>query len=161
MSGHLNSRKFHVKGGSQPNSDINVTPLVDVVLVMLIIFMVLTPLLEKDIAVRMPATEEVIDQSEIPPDQLVVRIEPNGDLTINSEKVPKDEYVDRLSAILKRKKQNDKVVFVVADDKASYGRLVGALDGAKQAGAETLGMATQVPSATPDAPPAPPAPTPP
>jgi biopolymer transport protein ExbD len=161
MSGHLNSRKFHVKAGSQPNSDINVTPLVDVVLVMLIIFMVLTPLLEKDIAVRMPATEEVIDQSEIPPDQLVVRIEPNGDLTINSEKVPKDEYVDRLSAILKRKKQNDKVVFVVADDKASYGRLVGALDGAKQAGAETLGMATQVPSATPDAPPAPPAPTPP
>lgn len=161
MSGHLNSRKFKVKASSDPNSSINVTPLVDVVLVMLIIFMVLTPLLEKDIAVRMPATEEVVDQSEIPPDQLVVRIEPDGELTINAEKVPKDEYVDRLSAILKRKKPSDKVVFVVADDKASYGRLVAALDGAKQAGAETLGMATQVPSASPDAPPAPAPPAPP
>jgi biopolymer transport protein TolR len=158
MSGHSKMRKFSIPHGSDPNSSINVTPLVDVVLVMLIIFMVVTPLLEKDISVRMPQTEEVVDRSDIPPDQLVVKIESNGDLAINSEKVPKDEYVDRLSAILKRKKPADKIVFVVADDGASYGRLVGALDGAKQAGAETLGMATEVPSASPDAPPAPPTP---
>ena len=156
MSGPSKMRKFTVKGASEPNSSINITPLVDVVLVMLIIFMVVTPLLEKNIAVRMPATEEVVDQSDVPPDQLVVRIEADGDLKINSEKVPRDEYIDRLSTILKRKRPNDKVVFVMADDGASYGRLVQALDGAKQAGAETLGMATEVPSSSPDAPPAPP-----
>jgi biopolymer transport protein TolR len=158
MSGLSKHKKFSLVPASEPNSNINITPLVDVVLVMLIIFMVVTPLLEKDIAVRMPATEEVIDQSDIPPDQLVVKVQANGDLEINSEKVPRGEYVDRLSTILKRKKPADKIVFVVADDGAKYGFLVSALDGAKQAGAETLGMATDVPSAAPDAPPAPPTP---
>ena len=156
MSGLPKHKKFSVVSPTEPNSNINITPLVDVVLVMLIIFMVVTPLLEKDIAVRMPATEEVIDRSDIPPDQLVVKIQANGDLEINSEKVPRGEYVDRLSTILKRKKPADKIVFVVADDAASYGLLVSALDGAKQAGAETLGMATEVPSAAPAVPPAPP-----
>jgi biopolymer transport protein ExbD len=150
-------KKFSVAPTSEPQSNINITPLVDVVLVMLIIFMVVTPLLEKDIGVRMPNTEEVIDQSDIPPDQLVVKIEANGDLAINSEKVPKSEYVDRLGTMLRRKRADDKLVFVVADDASNYGTLISVLDGAKQAGAETLGMATDVPSAAPNAPP-PPAP---
>ena len=144
---------------SDPNSSINITPLVDVVLVLLIIFMVVTPLLEKDIAVRVPQSEVVEQKSDVPPDQLVVRIEQNGDLTINNEKVPQVELVGRLAAMLKRKAANDKLVFVAADDTANYGRLVAVLDSAKQAGAETIGMATEVPSALPAAPP-PPAATP-
>src|SRR5258706_6742984 len=126
---------------SRPNADINITPLVDVVLVLLIIFMVVTPLLEKDIGVRVPATEQVEEHQEVPPDQLVVRVDADGTLTINAEKVPNAEYVDRLKTILARKPPNDKVVFMVADEAASYGRLVAVIDGAKQAGAETIGMA--------------------
>src|ERR1035438_487323 len=57
-------------GGGRPTSDINVTPLVDVVLVLLIIFMVVTPLLEKDIEVRIPNTEEIPEEIEAPPDQI-------------------------------------------------------------------------------------------
>jgi biopolymer transport protein ExbD len=144
-------KRIAVKPASRPNSDINVTPLVDVVLVMLIIFMVVTPLLEKDITVRVPATEQVEQVQEVPPDQLVVRVSAEGDLTINSDKVPLEEYVDRLRAILATKAPNDKIVFVVADDRVNYGRLVAALDGAKQAGAETLGMATELPPDTPGA----------
>ena len=62
----------------RPNSDINVTPLVDVVLVLLIIFMVVTPLLEKDIEVRVPDDTEQDVQPEDPQDQLVVSIDESG-----------------------------------------------------------------------------------
>ena len=79
-----------------------------------------------------------------PPDQLVVKVKDTGELLINAEKVPEAEYVDRLRGELARKPANDKIVFVLADDKASYARVVAACDGAKQAGAETLGMATEL-----------------
>jgi biopolymer transport protein ExbD len=141
----MHRKKFSVKAAT-PNSDINVTPLVDVVLVMLIIFMVVTPLLEKDLQVRVPATEEVTEVSEVPPDQLIVRLNAAGELKINTESVTPDKYVERLSEILKGKKAGDKIVFVSAEDQANYGKLITVLDGAKQAGAETLGMATDSPA---------------
>ena len=65
-------RKTSVQPVGRPQSDINVTPLVDVVLVLLIIFMVVTPLLEKDIMVRVPDHEQVELEVELPPEQLVV-----------------------------------------------------------------------------------------
>jgi biopolymer transport protein ExbD len=148
------ARKFSVKA-TPPNSEINITPLVDVVLVLLIIFMVMTPLLEKDIGVRVPATEQVEQKDEVPPDQLVVRVDGQGEIAINDAKVPRSEYVDRLRTILSRKGPKDKIVFMVADEAANYGSLVLLIDGAKQAGAETIGMATQVPSALPNAQPSP------
>lgn len=135
------ARKFSLKPVSQPNSEINITPLVDVVLVLLIIFMVVTPLLEKDIEVRVPDSEQVEDSSEVPPDQLVVAIDAKGELSINTEKVAAADYVERLKHVLAAKAHGDRLVFFTADDQANYGRLVGALDGARQAGAETLGMA--------------------
>jgi biopolymer transport protein ExbD len=158
-------RQLTVKPASRPNSDINITPLVDVVLVLLIIFMVVTPLLEKDIGVRVPATEQVEEHTEVPPDQLVVHVDAAGELTINDAKVPRAEYVDRLRGVLSRKAANDKLVFIVADEATNYGNLLNVIDGAKQAGADTIGMATQlpadIPSGQPSAPPAPPAPAPP
>jgi biopolymer transport protein ExbD len=140
------SRSF-TKPATPPNSDINVTPLVDVVLVLLIIFMVLTPLLEKDIEVRVPETEKVEDPT--PPDpndiQIVVQVNEKGEYAINTENIPSADYVTRLQKMLNNKKKEDRVVFFMADDKASYGKLVAALDGAKQAGAKVLGFATEVP----------------
>jgi biopolymer transport protein ExbD len=156
------SRKFTVQA-HRPNSEINITPLVDIVLVLLIIFMVVTPLLEKDIGVRIPATEQVEQKDEVPPDQLVVRLDDKGEMTINNEKVPEAEYIDRLRTILSRKPASDKLVFMVADEGTNYGRLLAAIDGAKQAGADTIGMATQLPpaDATGAAPAPAPAPAPP
>jgi len=141
----MRRKKLSIQATSNPTSDINVTPLVDVVLVMLIIFMVVTPLLEKDIEVRVPATEQVEVQKEVPKDQLVVRLNADGELKINTETITPDKYVERLRQILAPRASADKVVFVVADDKTNYARLVTVLDGAKQAGAETLGMMTQLP----------------
>jgi len=137
------TRRLAIKPAASPNSDINVTPLIDVVLVMLIIFMVVTPLLEKNIDVRVPDTEKVETVTEVPPDQLVVRIGTEGDYRINYDKVTNEEYVDKLKTKLEKRKEDDKIVFFIADDKANYGKLIGALDGARQAGANVLGMMTQ------------------
>jgi biopolymer transport protein TolR len=170
MSGH--KPRSWVKPATPPNSEINVTPLVDVVLVLLIIFMVVTPLLEKDIEVRVPDTEQVDDPT--PPDpndtQIVVQVTAAGEYSINTEKIPAADYVTRLTNMLKRKRNDEKIVFFMADDKASYGKLVTALDGAKAAGAKILGFATEIPEnavlpgqatepgAAPPAPPTPPTP---
>ncbi len=149
-------------GSSRPNSDINVTPLVDVVLVLLIIFMVVTPLLEKDIEVKVPDTEKTEDVTEVPPDQIVVGITPAGELSINMEKIPDADYMPKLKRILAAKHKGDRLVFFMPDVKTNYAKLVSALDGARQAGAETLGMMTEdvpvpgqeVPGAPGGAPPA-------
>jgi len=140
----MSARRQFVKPSTPPNSEINVTPLVDVVLVLLIIFMVLTPLLEKDIEVRIPETEEVPPPPDDTPDtQLIVKVDPAGAYTINTEPVTEADYVARLKRMLGAKKKEDRIVFFVADDKANYGKLVAAFDGAKQAGAFVLGMATE------------------
>lgn len=136
-------RKISVQPQSGLNSDINITPMVDVVLVLLIIFMVVTPLLEKDIEVKVPESEKVEQQDEVPQDQLVVTVTEAGKVKINLDEVAtQEEYVEKLTRVLATKKKGDKLVFFTADDKTNYAKLVAALDGARLAGAETLGMAT-------------------
>jgi biopolymer transport protein ExbD len=135
-----------VKPQSRPNSDINVTPLVDVVLVLLIIFMVITPLLEKDIEVKVPETEVENTPPPENPDQLVVQLDESGGIKINAESMGNlEDYKARLKRMLAAKPRDERVVFFMANDKANYGQLVGALDGAKAAGATILAMATEVP----------------
>jgi biopolymer transport protein TolR len=169
MAGH--KQRQWVKPQSAPNSDINVTPLVDVVLVLLIIFMVVTPLLEKDIEVRVPETEVENTPPPENPDQLVVQLDETGRIKINAEQMASpDDYVTRLKRMLAAKPKEERIVFFMATDKTNYGSLVAVLDGAKAAGAFVLGMATEdlpqgavVPGAEGGAAPvpeAPPAPTP-
>ncbi len=137
------SKKIAVLPATPPSTDINVTPLVDVVLVLLIIFMVVTPLLEKDIAVNVPSTEKVEQVEEVPADQLVVKLAASGEVTVNGEKIEMgDAYVKRLEGVLSKKIPKDRIVFLLAEDGASYGTLVRLLDEAKKAGAQTLGLMT-------------------
>src|SRR5262245_26454876 len=96
----MKARKLAVRPAGTPASDINVTPLVDVVLVLLIIFMVVTPLLEKDIGVRVPATEQVEQAKDVPADQLVVKLSAQGELTLNAEKVEPNDYVAKLRTVV-------------------------------------------------------------
>jgi biopolymer transport protein TolR len=138
-------KQFAVRPQQNANSDINVTPLVDVVLVLLIIFMVVTPLLEKDIPVRTPKSEQVEEVTEVPPDQLVVYIDKAGSLRLNQEHVESADLVERLRRALDAKKVDDKIVFVVSHDDCNYAKFVHVLDQAKEAGAEVLGFATDPP----------------
>jgi biopolymer transport protein TolR len=140
----MRKNRDFVHAGSRPNSDINVTPLVDVVLVLLIIFMVVTPLLEKDIEIKVPDTEQSDDTDDVPPDQLVVGIDAQNNLSINSEKIAwGDAYIEKLKRQLAAK-TGDKLVFFMADEKTNYRKVIEALDGARQAGAQILGMMTEL-----------------
>jgi len=142
LGAHLaKKRKFAISEG-RPNSDINVTPLVDVVLVLLIIFMVVTPLLEKDIQVRVPDkdTEQV---QETPTDQLVVTVDEKGVVKLNSETIEDSAYIDKMKRVLAAKSPDERLVFFIPDEKANYGRVVWALDGARTAGARILGVITE------------------
>jgi len=138
-------KSFIIKPQSAMNGEINVTPLVDVVLVLLIIFMTVTPIIERDIKIVLPSTEKVESSNDVPIEQLVVKVAANGDLELNGAKVAMNDYVNALKD--KLNVRTDKTVFVMADDTANYAKFVKALDGARIAGAVTLGMATDPPSA--------------
>ena len=139
---HLHKkRKFAIDEG-RPNSDINVTPLVDVVLVLLIIFMVVTPLLEKDIMVRVPDDEnETVEEPD--PEQLVVTIDEQGGIKLNSEALSDDDYQTRIKRALAAKPYDEKLVFFLPDDKAPYPRVVQVLDWTRTGGAHILGVVTE------------------
>ncbi len=140
---HMPRRSF-VKPQAAINSDINVTPLVDVVLVLLIIFMVVTPLMNRDLHVQLPEVSETPPPTPPTPSdkQWVVGLTPEGRLTLNDEPVADADYVSRLKQILDARPRGQRHVFFKLHEHAGYGRLVTALDGAKAAGAEELGVLT-------------------
>ena len=135
-------RTISVRPQSRPKSDINVTPLVDVVLVLLILFMVMTPLADKMLRVRVPDAEET-GEIRVAGQQVLVSVSASGAMAIGDEAVGDGEYLDRLRRVLALRAPGDRVVFVTADDDAPYPRLVAALDGARRAGAETLTFTTE------------------
>ena len=134
-----------------PRSDINITPLVDVVLVLLIIFMVLTPLLEKELTVRVP--EDIPELQDVPPPpdltQIVMKVDENGVWHLNSETLTDATAQDRLKAYYKLAKskeatQGPPVIFFDADDKTKYVRAVKALDAIRDSSSGwTIGMMTE------------------
>jgi biopolymer transport protein ExbD len=131
--------------GGGVKAEPNVTPMIDVMLVLLIIFMVVTPLLEKDISVKTPATEKVEVQTEVPPDQIIIYVDARGELRLNTENIQQGQLVAKLKPLLDVKQPADRVVFVLADDKANYAKFISVLDNTKEAGAKTLGFATDAP----------------
>jgi biopolymer transport protein TolR len=131
-----------VPAASRP--DINVTPLVDVVLVLLIIFMVIVPLVERSLSVATPPMQET-NAPEAPDDQLVLEVVADGTVRLNQEAVALVDLEARLRTALARRQ--DKLVFFTADDAANFERAVTALDAAKAAGAKTIGLLTEPPAA--------------
>lgn len=152
-------------GGKNPVTDINVTPLIDVVLVLLIIFMVMTPLAEKSMLTRVPEYQDPADvqpvpPDQVPPDQTVLVVKANGKVLLNKSEMTVAEAMQRLHAGFNGR--GDKVLFFNAEDGASYDQAVQVLDAARSAGVNTIGMMTDPPmldtGAPPGAPPAPGAP---
>ncbi|MEE2828285.1 MAG: biopolymer transporter ExbD [Myxococcota bacterium] len=127
-------------GGAQ--SEINVTPLVDIVLVLLIIFMVITPLLAKNIPIEVPQKAEMEDPPEQIKDQLVLKIFADQHIELNTKPVELDAVAERVGEALEGRKAADKILFFEAEDDVPYGLAVAVLDLAKGAGVETLGMMT-------------------
>ena len=133
-------KRIHLKPTVSLNNDINVTPLVDVVLVLLIIFMVVTPLLERQVSVQVPSAATVQNADPMP-SQLVVSLDRASALSIDDKATTDAEYVDKLRERLQW--QPERVVFFIADDGASYQKLIAAMDGAKRAGADKLAFVAE------------------
>lgn len=141
----MRKRRIFVRPQSGTSADINVTPLIDVVLVVLIIFMVLTPLQEKDLEIHLPEVAQTPAGTPTPEDQVVVGITVEGHFTVNAQPITDADYVPRLKNILEGRPAGQKLLFFTPHGQARYERLVVALSGAKEAGAETLGMVVKAP----------------
>jgi biopolymer transport protein TolR len=134
-------------GGKGVQSEINITPLVDVVLVLLIIFMVATPILQMGLDVEVPPKVEVTGAP--PPEeltQLVINVKADG-IYLNSNKMASLAALrDQLAPqMLSRPNVKDKVVFINADDNIPFGNTVAAIDTAHEAGAHKIGFLTDAP----------------
>ena len=120
-------------------ADINVTPLVDVMLVLLIIFMVTAPMLHQGISVALPKTATTNLRSSLE-DPIVLSISKDGLYYINETPVARGLLRDRLRAILRGRKE--KAVLLKADRSLSYGTVIETLDLLNRMGIESLGMIT-------------------
>jgi biopolymer transport protein ExbD/biopolymer transport protein TolR len=141
--------------GSKVSSEINVTPMVDVMLVLLIIFMVVTPMLQKGISVDMAKVnnpEQMPDADK--EDALLVSITRDGKVYFGSEQV---QDVDNLTTKVKDRLANkaDKRVYVKADMRTRYGGVVKVVDSVRAAGVDDLGLLTEQKKTTTPPPPPP------
>lgn len=128
--------------GAKVNSNINVTPMVDVMLVLLIIFMVITPMLQKGTIVEMAKTNNPQQMPDADKDDaLIVAVQRDGKVFFDSQMVSADELTqkvkDRVSS------RTNKEVFVRADARAHYKAVVDVVDDVRSAGVDTLGLLTE------------------
>lgn len=122
-------------GGLQSN--INVTPLVDVVLVLLIIFMVITPVVQMGYLVKVPPKAPPVQASALQ-DQIVLRYFPDGRIMINKEQFTAEQFPVRIQEILKG--NTSKMVFFAGDKELNYESAIKFLDTARAAGAQNIGI---------------------
>ena len=126
------------KGGVK--SDINVTPLVDVMLVLLIIMMLVAPLLQQGVAVTMPEAGNTTDKPDTQ-DQTVVAIDAVNHFYVNAIAVDKNDLGDRVSAALADK--HEKIVYLKGDKDAKYSAIMEAMDALRKAQIENIALITE------------------
>jgi biopolymer transport protein TolR len=133
---------FEAGQRGKPVSQINVTPLVDVMLVLLIIFMVTAPIIQQGVEVSIPKVKAAALKSN--EQEFVVSITRDGDTYLNDAKLQPAELTDKLEAISHTRP--DLQVFIRADEQVAYGEVIRTMAAIKAAGIENVGMVTQEPA---------------
>jgi biopolymer transport protein TolR len=128
------------KGGVK--SEINVTPLVDVMLVLLIIMMVIAPMLQQGVPVQLPAASNSTDKPDTS-DQTIVNIDSQGALYVNSLPATEAEVVDKVKNALEGKKEQ--IVYLKGDKDAEYGRIMKMMDALRASQIESVALITERP----------------
>jgi biopolymer transport protein TolR len=128
--------------GKKVNSNINVTPMVDVMLVLLIIFMVITPMLQKGVSVDMAKTNNPREMQDADKeDAVVVGVTRDSKVYLGSDQVNPADLGPKVRD--KIDKRTDKTVYIKADARAKYGVIVDAVDNIRTAGVDQLGLLTE------------------
>ena len=134
---------MNVGGGSGGlNADINVTPLVDVMLVLLIIMMLVAPMLQKGVNVVLPEARNTADKPD-QQEQTVVAVDSANRLWLNGLEVPKADFADRVKAALEDK--TERIVLIRGDQDALYSAIMEAMDSLRKANIENIGLITEPP----------------
>ncbi|MBX7219700.1 MAG: biopolymer transporter ExbD [Blastocatellia bacterium] len=133
-----------VGGSSEYSSDINVTPMVDIMLVLLIIFMVVTPLLSSGINVVLPTTENSQEDEAITKEtSVIVSVPERNQFYIGKEMVDRSKLSDLIKQKMKDKKNEDKVVYIKGGHLVDYGEIVDTITAVRNAGIDRIGLVTE------------------
>lgn len=133
---------MQVGGADEYNSEINVTPMVDVMLVLLIIFMIVTPLLQQGVSVNLPremnSPEE--DQDINKEDAVIVAIPDNSSFYIGKNPYPLEELGEKIKTLMKDKAPDKRIVYIKSGIEVDYGTVVKAIDQVRKQDIEKVGL---------------------
>ncbi len=130
-------------GGGGVQSEINVTPMVDIMLVLLIIFMVVTPFLQLGIPVALPKnmTNPDVDPNIIKESSIVISIPNDGQYYLGKQPVAKEQLTDKVDSLLEKiKNENDRIVYIKSGVGVSYGDVVNVINEVRKLGVDKIGL---------------------